>query len=102
MKEVRLEDMLNEYFETHDTCSMTELYHFRFDYSERNNCFVPYERAEMDYVVYTLRTYYFDDKAQVLRKQEEMACPCCGTRFLKYPGTKLFNKLLKWKKLMNG
>jgi len=98
MKEVRLEDVFDEYFETHDTCTMQELYHFVHDYREKNNCYVPYHRDEIDYILHTLKTYFFDDKAQVLRKQETMSCPCCGTKFRKYPDTAFFKKLINWTK----
>jgi hypothetical protein len=98
MKEVRLEDVIDEYFETHDTCTMQQLYHWVHDYREKNDCYVPYHRDEIDYIFYTLKTYFFDEKAQVIRKQDVIACPCCGTKFKKYPDVKFFEKLIKFTK----
>ena len=98
MKEERLEDVIDEYFKTHDTCTMQQLYHWVHDYREKNDCYVPYHRDEMDYIFHTLKTYFFDDKAEVIRKQESIECPCCGTRFKKYPDLTLFKKLLTWRK----
>jgi hypothetical protein len=93
MKEIRLEDVLDEFFETHDTCTMQQLYHWVHDYREKHHCYVPYDRDELDYIFYTLKTYFFDDKNEVIRKQEVITCLCCGSEFKKYPDTEKFEKI---------
>ena len=54
MKEARLEDVIDEYFETHEICTMEDLYHFVHDYREKHNVYVPYDHEELEYVLYTL------------------------------------------------
>jgi hypothetical protein len=98
MKEERFEDVVDKYFETHDACTMQELYHYIGKYRKKNKCYVPYDRDELYHLTNVLKTYYFDDKAEVLRKQEEINCPCCGTMFRKYPDELKFMKIKAYSK----
>jgi hypothetical protein len=96
MKEVRLEDVIDEYFETHDTCTMRQLYHWVHNYREKKNCYVPYDRDELDYIFFTLKTYFLDEsdkENEVIRKQEVIFCMCCGSQFKKYPDVEKFNRI---------
>lgn len=93
MKEARLEDVIDEYFETHEICTMQDLYHFVHDYREKHNVYVPYDHEELEYVLYTLGLdkFYWDPKAEIIRKQEVIICPCCGAKYRKYPDIDKFD-----------
>lgn len=98
MKEERLYDVMMLFFKKHDECTMQQLYHWIDKYRKKHNCYVPYDRDELDYVVYTLakNELYWDAKANVLRKQDYIICPCCETKFLKYPDTDKFYGIIAW------
>jgi hypothetical protein len=92
MKEVDLYTVMQEWFKDHETCTMPELYHWVHDYREKHDCYVPYDKDELDYILYTMGTdeFYWDYKAEVIRKQQVIMCPCCGAKHKKYPETDKF------------
>ena len=98
MKEECLEDVLDLFFKSRDSCTMPELHQFIDEYSKKNNVYVPRDRDEMNYTIYVLgrNKFYWDAEANVLRKQIIIMCPCCGTEHKKYPNTKLFNEIKAW------
>lgn len=99
MKEVDLYTVLKEWFETHDTCTVSELYDWVHKYREKHNCYVPYHRDEYDYVIHTLgNDEFYEDKENdrpIIRKQEVFYCSCCGVKIKKYPDVDKYNKVVK-------
>jgi len=98
MKEVSLYDVLTLWFKRHDTCTMAELNHWVNKYREKHDCYVPCDRDEIYYVLHTLGPdeFYWDNKAEIIRKQEVIICPCCGSKHLKYPDTGKFYGIIDW------
>ena len=96
MKEITVEPLLDEYFKTKETCTMQELYHLVQGYRKKHpDVYVLYDRDYPHTVIdWHSDKFYWDAKAELIRKQHEIKCPCCDTIFRKYPNEEKFDRIV--------
>lgn len=96
MKELSLYDALKIYFETHDDSPIPDVIEWIREYSQKHFTYISYHRDIWNHVFYTLARdeYYLDEKENMIRKQQSIFCPCCGTEHFKYPNIEKFNKII--------
>jgi hypothetical protein len=95
MKEITVEPLLDKHFETKETCTMQELYHLVEDYRKKHpNVYVMYDRDYLHTVLEQHKDkFYWDSNANLIRKQYEIKCLCCGTTHKQYPDVEKFEKI---------
>lgn len=95
MKEITVEPLLDKHFKTKETCSMVELYHLVQDYREKHpDVYVMYDRDYLHTVIdWHADKFYWDAKVELIRKQHEIKCPCCETKFRMYPDDRIYTKI---------
>ena len=96
MKEITVEPLLDKHFKKKETCTMVELYHLVQNYQKKHpDVYVMYDRDYLHTVLeWHKDKFYWDSKANLIRKQHEIKCPCCDTIFRKYPDEEKFDRIV--------
>ena len=97
MKELTPEFILEEIFKTQDSCTPCELYEAVRKYNDKHpNTYVAcYDDDLQYYIDINKDLYWWDNKAELIRKQEVIDCPCCDRKIYRYPDVTLFEKVKK-------
>lgn len=101
MDEINVDEIIDKLLKKKDSCTMSQVYNASMKYREKHpGTYIDASGDTVDYYIYRDRDKYFwDYKAQVIRKQEISICPLCDTPHRKYPETEKFIRL---KTLANG
>jgi hypothetical protein len=101
MIEISADEIIDKLLKKKDSCTMREVYDACMKYRKKHTD--TYIDASGDTVDYYIQAnpdkYWWDYKAQLIRKQEILMCPLCEDKHRKYPNTEKFSRL---KALANG
>jgi len=97
--ELNIETVLEEIFEKQDCCTIHELYDAVEKYNKKHlNTYVfCYDDDLQYYININKDIYWWDNKYEVIRKQEVINCPCCDRKMYRYPNVTLFEIVKKYK-----
>lgn len=84
-----------------DSCTMREVNEAVTKFHKKHpDTYIDHSGDTIDYYLYAYSELYFwDYKAELIRKQESVKCIFCGKEYRKYPDTTKYEEILKSNKL---
>jgi adenine-specific DNA methylase len=98
MKVISIELIFDRILKKQDTCTAFDINKAVDEYCKKHpDTYIERDRDTINWLMENSKDKYYDDYVNnIFRKQEIVICPCCGTKFRKFPDIKQFNKVKKY------
>jgi hypothetical protein len=96
MKEEDITIILDALLKEKNSCTILELYAAARKYMEdHKDTYIDISGDTVDYYLYGYQDeYYYDNKGNIVYKQDAVCCKFCGTYHRKYPNIENFNAII--------